>query len=91
MCPAAEAAKKSRMNGGRAVAWGATRSMMRSITAHFAGRVSSTLGAIMTSFCALLYFGILPAWAAAGHADPGEIGLQTPVTPIAQGIDAFHN
>ncbi|MHB8885891.1 MAG: cytochrome c oxidase subunit II [Methylovirgula sp.] len=64
---------------------------MRSITAHFAGRVSSTLGAIMTSFCALLYFGILPAWAAAGHADPGEIGLQAPVTPIAQEIDAFYN
>ncbi len=49
------------------------------------------LGAIVTSFCALLYFGILPAWAAAGHADPGEIGLQAPVTPIAQEIDAFYN
>jgi len=31
------------------------------------------------------------AWAAAGHADPGQIGLQDPVTPIAHEIDNFYN
>ena len=65
--------------------------MMRSMTAHFAGRASRAFGALMTSVCALLCYGILPAWAAAGHADPGEIGLQTPVTPIAREIDFFYN
>lgn len=68
--------------------------MMRPITAYFAGRASSTLGAIVTSVCAFLFCGILPvgpALAAAGHASPGEIGLQTPVTPIAREIGFFYN
>ncbi|MGO9133278.1 MAG: cytochrome c oxidase subunit II [Methylovirgula sp.] len=33
----------------------------------------------------------MPAFAAAGHADSGEIGLQTPVTPIAHEINFFYN
>lgn len=68
--------------------------MMKSIRAYFADRASSTLGAILTGFYALLFCGFLPAapaLAAAGHASPGEIGLQTPVTPIAREIDSFHN
>jgi cytochrome c oxidase subunit 2 len=32
-----------------------------------------------------------PALAAAGHADPGEIGLQEAVTPVAHEMSFFHN
>jgi cytochrome c oxidase subunit II len=38
----------------------------------------------MTSFAT-------PAFAAAGYATPGEIGLQTPVTAIGREIEFFHN
>ncbi len=69
--------------------------MMRSMTPpFFARRACSTFGAIITSFCALCLSAALPAvpaLAAAGHADPGEIGLQDPVTPIAREIDSFYN
>lgn len=53
-----------------------------------------SFGAVATGFCALLFSAALPAvpaLAAAGHASPGEIGLQTPVTPIAQEIGFFYN
>ncbi len=41
-------------------------------------------GAFLTFFAA-------PAFAGYGHADPGEIGLQDPVTPIAREMVFFHN
>ncbi len=88
-----EVMMKSRTRGGRRQG-GATRSMMKSMRAYFAGGASNALGGIVTSFCALLFCGILPAapaLAAAGHASPGEIGLQTPVTPIAEEIGFFYN
>ncbi len=46
--------------------------------------------ALTGAFLSLAFFAA-PALAAAGHADPGEIGLQTPVTPIAREMDFFHN
>jgi cytochrome c oxidase subunit 2 len=46
--------------------------------------------ALTGAFLSLAFFAS-SALAAAGHADPGEIGLQTPVTPIAREIGFFHN
>lgn len=40
---------------------------------------------------ACLVFCSAPAWAGFGHPDPGEIGLQEPVTPIAREMVFFHN
>jgi cytochrome c oxidase subunit 2 len=49
------------------------------------------IGLALTSAFLSLAFFASSAMAAAGHADPGEIGLQEPVTPIAREIDFFHN
>lgn len=46
--------------------------------------------ALIGAFLPLAFFAS-SALAAAGHADPGEIGLQTPVTPIADEMVFFHN
>ncbi|MGH6675022.1 MAG: cytochrome c oxidase subunit II transmembrane domain-containing protein, partial [Xanthobacteraceae bacterium] len=40
---------------------------------------------------ACLAFSTAPAWAGFGHPDPGEIGLQEPVTSIAREMTFFHN
>ncbi|MGH6817559.1 MAG: cytochrome c oxidase subunit II [Methylovirgula sp.] len=40
---------------------------------------------------AFLAFSTAPAWAGFGHPDPGEIGLQEPVTSIAREMTFFHN
>ncbi len=69
--------------------------MKRSMTPpNLGGRARSTYGVITKTFAALCLSAalpVLPALAAAGHADPGEIGLQAPVTPIAHEIDFFYN
>ena len=57
----------------------------------FSGKMLRNLGAVMIGCCGLLFAAAAPALAAAGHADPGQIGLQTPVTPIAEEIDFFYN
>lgn len=48
------------------------------------------IGLALTGAFVSLAF-VSPALAAAGHPDPGEIGLQDPVTPIAREMDFFHN
>jgi cytochrome c oxidase subunit 2 len=47
--------------------------------------------ALALSVCGLSFAAAMPAFAAAGHAEPGEIGLQEPVTPIAHEINFFYN
>jgi cytochrome c oxidase subunit 2 len=65
--------------------------MPRSRTSIFAGRTSLRGAAVAAGSCAFFLAGFLPALAAAGHPDPGEIGMETPVTPIAHEISAFYN
>jgi cytochrome c oxidase subunit 2 len=52
---------------------------------------SRGIGLALTGAFLSLAFSAAPALAAAGYADPGEIGLQDPVTPIAREIVFFHN
>ncbi len=56
---------------------------------NFGAKALTTFSALFVGLCTLAIAG--PAWAAAGHADPGQIGLQDPVTPIAREIDGFYN
>lgn len=69
--------------------------MAKSMTAvcvdgrNFGAKALTTFSALFVGLCTLAIAG--PAWAAAGHADPGQIGLQDPVTPIAHEIDGFYN
>ncbi len=58
-----------------------------------AGRALKNCGiglALTGAFLSLAFFAS-SVLAAAGHADPGEIGLQDPVTPIARQMTFFHN
>jgi cytochrome c oxidase subunit II len=55
------------------------------------GRRLKNCGLALTGAFLSLAFSASSALAAAGHADPGEIGLQTPVTPIADEMVFFHN
>lgn len=48
-----------------------------------------SIGLALAGAC--LAFCTVPAWAGFGHPDPGEIGLQAAVTPIAQEMEFFHN
>jgi cytochrome c oxidase subunit 2 len=71
--------------------------MLKSMTPAFvggrilSGRVLQSLGALLIGGCGLWLVSAAPALAAAGYADPGQIGLQDPVTPIASEIDFFFN
>ncbi len=56
---------------------------------NFGAKALKTFSALFVGLCTLAIAG--PSWAAAGHADPGQIGLQDPVTPIAREIDGFYN
>lgn len=74
------------------MARGATGSTMKSMTPPFASvRTLRAFGATLISGFSLLFATAAPALAAAGHPDPGEIGFQTAVTPIAHQIDTFYN
>jgi cytochrome c oxidase subunit II len=65
---------------------------MKSMTSSFVGaRTLRACGAFLIGSLVALFAAAAPALAAAGHPDPGEIGLQTPVTPIAHEIDFFYN
>jgi cytochrome c oxidase subunit 2 len=70
----------------RAVAGEATKSKMPA----FVGSLRNCAASLLTSG-ALFLAAAAPALAAAGFADPGEIGMQTPVTPIAHEISFFYN
>ncbi|HEY1736264.1 MAG TPA: cytochrome c oxidase subunit II [Methylovirgula sp.] len=64
------------------------------MTSYVDGRNSSAkalkiFSALFVGLCSLAIAG--PVWAAAGYADPGQIGLQDPVTPIAHEIANFYN
>ncbi len=69
--------------------------MAKSMTAayvdgrNFGAKALKTFSALFVGLCTHAIAG--PAWAAAGYADPGQIGLQDPVTPIAREIDGFYN
>ena len=56
-----------------------------------AGLKSCCIGLALTGAMTSPFLLVQPAFAAAGHADPGEIGLQDPVTPIADEMAFFHN
>lgn len=65
---------------------------MKSMTTRFASvRTLRAFGAILISGLGLLFAAVAPVLAAAGHPVPGQIGLETPVTPIARQIDSFYN
>jgi len=65
---------------------------MKSMTPPFASvRTLWAFGAKLISGLGLLFAAVAPALAAAGHPDPGQIGFETPVTPIARQIDSFYN
>jgi cytochrome c oxidase subunit 2 len=49
------------------------------------------IGLALTGAFLSLAFIATPALASAGHPDAGQIGLQTPVTPIAREMVFFHN
>lgn len=55
------------------------------------GLKKSGIGSALTGALVLSSIFAVPALAAFGHADPGEIGLQSPVTPIAEEMNLFHN
>jgi cytochrome c oxidase subunit II len=55
------------------------------------GRGAKNRGIGLALASVFLIFYAAPAFAGFGRADPGEIGLQDPVTPIAREIDFFHN
>jgi len=55
------------------------------------GRGAKIRGIGLALASVFLIFYAAPAFAGFGHADPGELGLQDPVTPIAREIDFFHN
>jgi cytochrome c oxidase subunit II len=59
---------------------------------HYLGRCLKDRGAWGLSGALLLLVAFAgSAFAEAGHAVPGQIGMQDPVTPIAQEINTFHN
>ncbi len=59
---------------------------------HILGRRLKHRGALVLSAALLLCAAAAtPALAQLGHAAPGQIGLQTPVTPIADEIHTFYN
>lgn len=70
----------------RAVAGEATKSKMPT----FVDGLRNGAGRLLAGG-AMLLAAAAPAFAAAGHADSGEIGMQTPVTPIADEISFFYN
>jgi cytochrome c oxidase subunit 2 len=55
------------------------------------GRGAKNCGIELALAGAFLTLFVAPAFAGYGHPDPGEIGLQSAVTPIAREIDFFHN
>jgi len=68
------------------VAGEATKSKMPA----FVGGLRTCAGRLLASG-ALFLAAAAPALAAAGHADPGQMTMQTPVTPIAHEISFFYN
>ncbi|HTJ01551.1 MAG TPA: cytochrome c oxidase subunit II [Methylovirgula sp.] len=56
----------------------------------FVGGLRTCAGRLLASG-ALFLAAAAPALAAAGHADPGQMTMQTPVTPIAHEISFFYN
>lgn len=65
--------------------------MRKSMTPAFGSGVLRMCAAFCAAICGLSMIAVLPALAGTGHADPGDIGLQTPVTPIAEEINFFYN
>jgi cytochrome c oxidase subunit 2 len=58
---------------------------------NIGGRTLRNLAAGVIGGGGLLLAAAASALAAAGYPDPGQIGLQDPVTPIAREIDFFYN
>lgn len=59
---------------------------------HYLGRCLKHRGALAVAGAFLLFIAFAgSAFAQAGHAAPGQIGMQNPVTPIADEINTFYN